>query len=184
MTTTIALDPRELASDATRRVLDAVLRDGEPVVIVDSPPGAGKTRLVVQLVASAVQSRGPPGPRRRRPQQADLRIARRLLPIAGVPIQILRSERSPLPPDLAGVAQTTTAAGLAPGPGVVLANVAKARISTDPIVDGSFDLLVVDESYQIPFADLLALLDVPVGLVHCGRPGAAGTDRAVGHGPP
>jgi putative protein kinase ArgK-like GTPase of G3E family len=40
--------------DALGRVLDLVLRDGEPLVIVPSPPGAGKTSLVEAVAVAAV----------------------------------------------------------------------------------------------------------------------------------
>ncbi len=44
--------------DAANRVLDLTLRDRHPDVVVDSPPGAGKTWLVEQVVATAVHFGG------------------------------------------------------------------------------------------------------------------------------
>src|SRR6266704_792623 len=47
--------PAPLDPDATvREVLRACVQEGEPLCLVDSPPGAGKTRLIEQIVALAV----------------------------------------------------------------------------------------------------------------------------------
>jgi Ni2+-binding GTPase involved in maturation of urease and hydrogenase len=45
----------ESSLEAERRVLELVLREGQPLVVVMSPPGAGKTRLIESVVATAVQ---------------------------------------------------------------------------------------------------------------------------------
>ena len=41
--------------DATRRILEVTLREGEPICVVRSPPGAGKTHLVESCVAVATE---------------------------------------------------------------------------------------------------------------------------------
>src|SRR5207249_2685631 len=87
--------------NAERQVLDLVLRDGHRLVVVVSPPGAGKTRLIESLVAVAVQelSLRVAVVTPRAGQMYD--ILRRLLANFGpMPIAALHSSRRPLPEDL------------------------------------------------------------------------------------
>jgi hypothetical protein len=49
-----AADPGAAANRVTERILDAVLRSGERGVVVDSPPGAGKSTLVVRAARELV----------------------------------------------------------------------------------------------------------------------------------
>src|SRR5262245_4436859 len=110
--------------DARRRVLDAVLRENQPALCVNSPPGAGKTSLVEAVTATAVQHFGlRVGVVAPRIEQT-YDIARRLVvDYAPMRIELLHSADRPPPASLTslGIHPVTRAATLASGPGVVIA---------------------------------------------------------------
>jgi hypothetical protein len=167
---TATADARARADDVERAILDLVLKDGEPVTIVDSPPGAGKTRLVVGVVGAATEL----GIRAviaapRNEQVHDL--ARRLLELPIGPITVLRSSERPLPADLASnprINDVTSSAGAMPGP--VVGTVKKLGIEGAALA-GRFQLLVCDEAYQTPHAEFLPLALLAPQVLLVGDPG-------------
>jgi len=144
---------------------------GDPAVVVPSPPGAGKTRLVALLAATlagradlrvgiAAQTRD---------QAAE--IARRL-GVLGCPARLVWPAKRPAP-DLGGGAATvvqgravryTTSGG-----GVIVATTARWTI-TDPSALAC-DVMVVDEAWQATYADLGALGAFAPQVVCVGDPG-------------
>ncbi len=158
----------------TQRVLDLVLREGAPLLIVNSPPGAGKTRLVASLGSVALGRGALRGPVVAPRNGQVYEVARRVKDAAGVPVQILHSDDSPPPADLAthpNVLTTTDPVSLAARPGVVVATVAKTRMSAERLGDRSFDLLIVDEAYQVSFNAILPVIGLASQLVLVGDPG-------------
>jgi hypothetical protein len=162
------------AEDAERRVLDLVLRDGHRLVVVVSPPGAGKTRLIESLVAVAVRELAlrvaVATPRTE--QMYDL-VRRLLANVDAMPITVLHSARRPLPADLAGDPRlvTTTQATMIPRrPGVVVSTVDKLGYAANDL-QGAYDVLVCDEAYQMPFARYLPLTLTAEQVVLVGDPG-------------
>jgi hypothetical protein len=162
--------------DAVREVLASCVRDREALSLVDSPPGAGKTQLIEQVVALSVVHANDrvycvtPGA----DQAADL--ARRLLNRYSLPrVELLWSISRAQPADLAGRATITSdPTALATGAGVVISTMAKLAMHRDVLGAGAFDLLACDEAYQVTFADFAAIADISGRVVMVGDPGQLG----------
>jgi hypothetical protein len=156
--TAATIDSRSRA--ALERVLELVLRDGEPLVIVPSPPGAGKTSLV-EAVAVAGVHHGlrvlVAAPRAEQTYDIMRRLIADYQPLS---IQGLLARERELPDDLsaAGVPDPRRASDLTGGPGVVVSTVDKLVDSAPDIGPEAFHLLIVDEAWQVTYGNLLALL--------------------------
>lgn len=141
---------------------------GDPGVVVPSPPGAGKTRLVALLAAALAERAGMrvgiAG--QTRTQVIDLanRIGThtdrarllwsRTAPRPTVATPIITAQQSAFPPDHGGVLIATTARWL--------------RARSDRL---GCDLMIVDEAYQATYADLGALGAFAPQVVCVGDPG-------------
>jgi AAA domain-containing protein len=164
----------ESSPEAEGRVLDLVLRDGHPLVVVVSPPGAGKTRLIESLVATAVHgvSLRVAVATPRTEQMYD--VLRRLLGnFDPMEVIALYSKRRPLPDDLEAhlrLRRFTDAALLPAGPGVTVGTVDKFAIRAQ-LLQGRFDVLICDEAYQVPFVRFFPLTFVARQVVLVGDPG-------------
>lgn len=144
-------DPAILADNAVRDVL-ATQWDGVPAVVVNSPPGAGKTgiaellsvqafRLLHQRVMIATQTN----------EQA-FDLGRRLgTGFPSLPFYMVTSENLEIPPDVTALPNihiVHRAADLPEGPCVSIGNSAKwSWFDSD---DCQFDLQIIDEAYQLP----------------------------------
>lgn len=145
-----------------------------PLVAVDSPPGAGKTSLVVELALdSAARGRRVAVITPNRSQASD--VARRLVRRGLDAVVYLHASDAPPPEDLRaapGVVCTRDAGrglGLADR-AVVVATVAKMAFSLASL-RGAFDVLVCDEAYQVPFSSLAPAIATARRLVIVGDPG-------------
>lgn len=157
--TATAVESRSRA--ALERVLELVLRDGEPLVIVPSPPGAGKTSLVEAVTAAAAHHGLRVLVAAPRAEQTYDFMRRLLADYQPLQIEALVARtRDDFPDDLsaAGVPDPRQAAGLAGGSGVVVSTVDKLVDSAPDIGSGAFHLLIVDEAWQVTYGNLLALL--------------------------
>lgn len=144
---------------------------GDPAVVVPSPPGAGKTRLVALLAATlagradlrvgvAAQTRD---------QAAE--IARRLGALA-CPARLMWPAKHPKPDLSAGSAAVVAGRAVRfpnSGGGVLIATTAR-WIYADPAVIGC-DVMIVDEAWQATYADLGALGAFAPQVVCVGDPG-------------
>lgn len=165
-----------LVQDTRRSVLELTIREGHPIVGVDSPPGAGKTNLVEDVVATAaLHARMRVGVVAPRAEQT-YEILRRLaadFPING--IQVLQSAERELPTDLVGHRQisppVSRARDLRGGPGVVIGTAAKFLVAQPDLPDRAFDLLVCDEAYQLPYKDYAPLIPLAAQHLLVGDPG-------------
>jgi hypothetical protein len=164
-----------LARQAVDDVLELVLNEGEPVVVVDSPPGAGKTSLVEALVATAVLHAGlrvlvvTP-----RAEQAFDLLRRLVADYVPLPMQLLKAAGRELPASVAaidGLRVVDHAEDLVGGAGVTVSTVAKAFLSVPHIEAGEFDILVCDEAYQVTYKDFVPLFEVSRQTVLVGDPG-------------
>lgn len=176
MSPMLAPSPEELAVSATRQVLDLVLRDGKPLVVVRSPPGAGKTWLVETVVALAARHCGlrvaVVAPR----AEQTYDILRRLVGVvAPVPIQPFQSAARSLPADLDGdprlLRVASSVAGFSGRPQVLVSTVAKLFDSCPDLTQYCFDLLVCDEAYQVPYKDFAPLFKLARQVLMVGDPG-------------
>jgi hypothetical protein len=155
-------------------VLDAVVRSGEPLVVVKSPPGAGKTHLVETVSATTVH-------------YADLRVAvvtpraeqsydfvRRLVSTTQIPVQLLQASKRQPPDDLVtllGGGIVTDPRNLRRGAGIVVGTAAKFAVSLEGLGNGSFHLVISDEAYQLPYRDFALLAALSAQHLLVGDPG-------------
>jgi hypothetical protein len=143
---------------------------GDPAVVIDSPPGAGKTRLITHLahqlhtragmtVAIAAQTRA---------QTIDV-ISRTA--DLGAPAVLLTGDNDKVrPTGLHPNVTVKVARKLHPGHGIVAATTAR-WLWTPRTTTHHFDVLLIDEAYQLTFADLNALGSMADQFVLVGDPG-------------
>jgi hypothetical protein len=164
-------------SDAVDRVLDEVISHAlfgcDPLVIVKSPPGAGKTFLVECATAVAVSA-----PAMRvvciTPNVSQVYdVTDRLLNYTLPRIELVHAKHRELPPFLQG--RIVDAHGWSPtlnqGPGIVVANAHVLAFYLQQLPAGSFDLAIIDEAYQLAAKDFLPLADIARRVLMVGDPG-------------
>jgi hypothetical protein len=171
---TAALQPyRDLADQVIDQAVDSALFGSDPVLIVKSPPGAGKTFLVECAVAVAVE----------RPQMRVVvvtpgvsqlyDIARRLLEYRLPRLELAHASDRHLPTELVGRINDSNGwdATLNFGPGVVVTNAHLLASYLHRLGLGSFDLMIVDEAYQLAAADFLPIAHLAQRVLMVGDPG-------------
>jgi hypothetical protein len=161
------------AIDTVREVITLVLYRGVPLLIVDSPPGAGKTWLVEEVVAAAVT-----GARMRvcivtpRASQGFDVLLRLINRFALPRVEALVARHRSMPPALAGqVLRIDSASNLGVGPGVVVTTAHKLAAGLNALPSRSFDLMVVDEAYQLAAKDFYPIADLAPRILLVGDPG-------------
>ncbi|MEO8287113.1 MAG: AAA domain-containing protein [Chloroflexota bacterium] len=165
------------SDNVTRQVLDAVVRAGEPLLIVSAPPGAGKTWLIETLTGVLVYCGLRVGVITPRVSQLDALLERLLANFPALaPIQVLQSAQRPMPPALAKhpgrVSVTTDAGSLHRGCGVVLSTAAKLFDTMGSgSLAGEFDVLICDEAWQIGYNNMAPMLGAARQTVLIGDPG-------------
>lgn len=166
------MSPHAKADSALRELLRTQY-DREPAVILDSPPGAGKTGAVERLAAQALARRGERVmiAAQTNAQALDL-VSRLATGFPRLPFHLLHSkDREPPEALLAmpNVRCTPNEPELPDGPCVAVATSAKwvyAPASVRP-----FDLLIVDEAYQLPEHRFLCIAGLASRVVLVGDPG-------------
>ncbi|MEW6732135.1 MAG: AAA family ATPase [Acidobacteriota bacterium] len=162
---------------AVGQVLNLVLRDGEPVVVVDSPPGAGKTALVETLVATAVLGFGlrvaVVTPRAEQSNDLLRRLTRDYEPMT---MQLLKAREREIPEDITILPElniTSSADDLIEfnGPGVTIGTAAKMFLSVPQLGGEKFDILICDEAYQLAYKDFIPMFELANQIVLVGDPG-------------
>jgi hypothetical protein len=163
----------ESADRVIDEIVEAALFGTSPIVIAKSPPGAGKTFLVECATAVAV---GAPGLRIVvvTPGVSQLYdIARRFLEYRLPRLQLAHAKHRELPADLVG--RITAASGwngtLNIGPGVVVTNAHLLASYLQQLGPNAFDLMIVDEAYQLAASDFLLISHLAPRLLMVGDPG-------------
>lgn len=163
--------------DEADRVLDAAidfaLFGTAPITVVKSPPGAGKTFLVECATAVAVAQPAmrvvivTPGVS----QLYD--VARRLLEYRLPRAELAHAKHRVLPPDLTGriTASNGWASGLNNGPGVVVTNADLLASYLHQLPAGSFDLMILDEAYQLAASKFMPIAGLATRILMVGDPG-------------
>lgn len=166
-----------IAQDNADAVLEAAIAHAvfgsDPLVIVESPPGAGKTYLVECAAAVAIAN-----PRMRVlvvtpgvSQAYD--VVERLLDYDLGRLEIAHAKHRTLPTALQG--RITAASGWNPGlnqgPGVLVANAHLLHFYLDALPSGSFDLMIVDEAFQLAAGDYLPIAALAHRVLMVGDPG-------------
>jgi hypothetical protein len=159
--------------DAMNAAMAAVVESSDAVVIIDSPPGAGKTWFCEHVIALAI---GELGMRvcyvaPKVDQGADM--ARRLLQSrARFPIDVLAGKTRSAPDDLNGRVTWTSDASAVGGLGhLLITNPQKLTASRGAFVSSSFDLLLIDEAYQVSARDFLPIANLAPRIAMVGDPG-------------
>jgi hypothetical protein len=157
-----------LADPITAQVLHAAW-SGDPAVVVPSPPGAGKTRLVAMLAAAlADRAQLRVGIAAQTREQA-VEIARRVGALTDT-AALMWATAQPLPDS--GATPVVRGARVrypATGGGILIGTTARWLFSDPAVV--ACDVLVVDEAWQCTYGDLGAL-GAHAGQVVCvGDPG-------------
>ena len=160
------------ADDAIRAVLRAQY-GCPPALIVPSPPGAGKTDLVERIAA---QEAGLCGRRcvvvTQTNQQAFDLIARLRSNYPAVLVVLYRKARLALPDHLIRGPRfrvVDDATQIPSAPCIVVSNASKLSQSVVPL--GAFDLMVVDEAWQLPNYVFLTISGLACRIVLVGDPG-------------
>jgi AAA domain len=166
-----------LCNDADRVIDEAIehaLFGSSPVAIVKSPPGAGKTFLVECAAAVAVT---PPSGMRVAivtPGVSQLYdIGRRLLDYILPRLVLVHAQHRVLPLDLVGriTASNGWNPGLNTGPGVIVTNAHLLAANFGQVGPGAFDLMIIDEAYQLSASDYLPIAHMAVRVLMVGDPG-------------
>lgn len=142
---------------------------GDPAVVIDSPPGAGKTHLITRLahqlstragmtIAIAAQTRA---------QAID--VANRTA-ATGAQVTYLMGTQNERPATLSAEVGHATGTTSAPKSSVLVATSARwLWMPFNRVIH--FDVLLIDEAYQLTFADLGALGSLADQFVLVGDPG-------------
>ena len=142
---------------------------GAPVTVVNSPPGAGKTTLVTEIVAHLKERTDLriviESPTKRGAHDLAGRIAAELGPDYEGNPQVALSVRQMDPP--AGASKGGTEDGGRNIP--VVRTVASCRMSPPEC-----DLIIIDEAYQVTFSDAAASADQARQILLVGDPGQIG----------
>lgn len=159
--------------DAMNVAMAAIVEGAAPVVIVDSPPGAGKTWFCEHVVALAIGELGMRvcyvAPKVE--QGADM--ARRLLQSrARFQVDVLVGKARSAPDDLNGLVNWTSDASAVGRSGhLLITNPQKLASARGTFLTSPFDLLLIDEAYQISARDFLPIADLAPRVAMVGDPG-------------
>lgn len=154
------------AEDVRKALLDHVLDDGR-LAIVEAPPGSGKTHLLLDVAVAAVRKkRARVAIATQTNTQAD-DICRRL-DAAGVACTRFAAKEHP-PQNLGQrVTWLSKSIGLPTGPCIVVAPSAKWGLVNLP---APFDVVFVEEAWQLAWSDFMLLRQVAGRFVLIGDPG-------------
>jgi AAA domain len=159
------------SDEALRELLSGVHR-GDRLTLVDSPPGAGKTyggRRVGATVAGLLGQRCAVACQT---NSQSFDFARELAKGFDVEVALFLGKDTTAPADLTAIPNITVAkkeSGLPHGPCVIVSNSRKWYFRET--VEGLADYLVVDETYQLKWADYAKIADVAPNHVLIGDPG-------------
>lgn len=157
-----------LRNPTLARALFAVW-SGDAAVVVDSPPGAGKTRLITHLAHALHTRAGMTVAIASQTRAQGIDVANRTA-ATGAPTTLLTDTEKARPRGLHQAVTLTNHKRLRTGSGVIVATTARwLWMPTNRLAH--FDVLLIDEAYQLTFADLGALGAVADQFVLVGDPG-------------
>lgn len=162
--------PREHLSDPDLAAVLFAAWSGDPCTVVASPPGAGKTRLITHLAAQLHQRAGLRVVIAAQTRAQALDVANRVAALDTPTFYLDGSQASAPPAGLsARVNHVAGAPRLRRVDGVVVATTARwLWTATDR---HGADVLLVDEAYQMTYADLAACGSLAPQMVLVGDPG-------------
>lgn len=138
------------------------------LLVLKAPPGSGKTFVSLRAVALARHLNNRVAVATQTNSQADDFCRRFALDFPNITITRFAS-RNQIAKDLGPTVQwKTTAKDLTAGPGIVVATSAKWSVTK---IDEEFDFLLIDEAWQLSWADFMILGSVAPRFVLVGDPG-------------
>lgn len=173
MTPALGVDPRSLADDAVRQVLQTQY-DRVPAVRLDSPPGAGKTGVVERLAVQGMALLGERCMVVTQTNQQAFDLARRCSGgFPGLDFVLLVQKDLPVPDDLMALTNLSVVrnpAQLPSGPCVVIANARRWSWSAANLHE-SFGCMIVDEAFQLSDYRFHEIANLAERFVLVGDPG-------------
>jgi hypothetical protein len=157
---------QQLAQAATEKLLRHV-RDEGKLAIVKAPPGSGKTHLLLQAAGEAFRLRQRVAIATQTRSQAD-DICRRLVQQFGLKGYRFVAKNGVAPALPPGIVIESDQDSLPTGPCIVVATTAKWGTID---VQHPFDVLFVEEAWQMKWADFMLLGQVAARFVLIGDPG-------------
>src|SRR6478609_2074207 len=168
--------PRIVVGSVTARALYRVW-SGQPVTVVDSPPGAGKSTLVRDIVAHLVTRSDIPVAVATFTREQAKDIAGRIAAVTApntVCLAMRGVEPRDVPPGVVVGSVPARTPGGGPNNFVVVRTVAATTGASAGRNAPSIGLLIVDEAYQMTFADVLAASARAEQILLVGDPGQIG----------
>lgn len=163
------LDAIDAASDALRDDLTHYLSEGGRLAVVKAPPGSGKTYTLIEVLSALVEGGARVAVAAQTNSQADDICRRFARDHPGVAVARFASGSHPRPADLPALVGWVTAKDRLPtGPSVTIGTTAKWSL-TD--LAAPYDLLAVDEAWQMSWADLMQCATVSARFLMIGDPG-------------
>jgi hypothetical protein len=155
--------------DALRQDLTTYLLDGGRLAVIKAPPGSGKTFTLIEVLSTLVAGGARVAVAAQTNSQADdicLRFARDHPEVGVMRFASASLKRPDYVPPLIRLVRKT--ADLPHTPGVTVATTAKWSL-TD--VGAAYDLLAIDEAWQMSWADLMQCATVSDRFLMIGDPG-------------
>ena len=165
----MSIDPIEAEYAALREDLSGYLLGGGNLAVVKAPPGSGKTHTLIEVLATLVAKGKRIAVAAQTNSQAD-DICQRFASDHHEVITTRFASKGKLPPAgiPASVLWVTETAGLPTEPGVIISTTAKWSL-TD--MREPYDLLAVDEAWQMSWADLMQCALLSQNFMMIGDPG-------------
>jgi hypothetical protein len=155
--------------DALRDDLATYLTDGGQLAVVKAPPGSGKTFTLIEVLARLAAAGMRIAVAAQTNSQADDVCRRFASSHPGCAVARFSSGTLAAPADFPLLIQRVTkTADLPTAPGVTVATTAKWSLTN---VDPSYDLLAIDEAWQMSWADLMQCATVSGRFLMIGDPG-------------
>ena len=160
-------------TDALRTALTAHLTDGGRLCVIKAPPGSGKTHTLLEALMTLLALDARVAVATQTNAQAEDLCRRLVRDHPGTEVWRWASQKMVAPPDLpAGIHWGNDVDDLPPESGVVVATTAKWAIRKGKAADlAPFDVLLVDEAWQMAWAELMLLAPVAGRFVLIGDPG-------------
>lgn len=145
------------------------LVDGGKIAVVKAPPGSGKTHMLIEVLGALVSGGSRIAVAAQTNSQADDICRRLALDHPRVPVVRFSSKGNKAPAGFpASLLWTSDKNALPPDAGVVVATTAKWSLTDVSI---PFDLLAVDEAWQMSWADLMQCALLSRTFLMIGDPG-------------
>jgi hypothetical protein len=178
------LDPASAADAATTAILDDLAGTDHKAVVVDSPPGAGKSTLVVRAAGDLVGSGERPIVVAQTNNQVDDLVTRLAIAHPDVAVGRLSASTYTAPQAVHDLVNTTVATKVADLAGCQILVGTSAKWATAR--DDTFGWAILDESYQMRSDMLLQIVERFDRGLFVGDPGqldpftVVGTERWIG----